>query len=97
MIFFDVASFDNENDAKEFCKIVNELGIDRTQALIQEQLTTQHDQATAQVHNKQEIYCINFSRFHDLNEGIVFHSKDAAIQCYEESKSSAIENMKAII
>ncbi|EOR3173227.1 relaxase, partial [Escherichia coli] len=92
---FDVASFDNENDAKEFCKIVNELGIDRTQALIQEQLTTQHDQATAQVHNKQEIYCINFSRFHDLNEGIVFHSKDAAIQCYEESKSSAIEEYES--
>ncbi|PHP39815.1 hypothetical protein, partial [Salmonella enterica] len=76
---FSVASFDMENDAKEFCNIVNELGIDRTQAMIQEQLTSQHDQATAQEHNTQEIYCINFSHLHDENEGVVFHSKDAAI------------------
>ncbi|EFX2455285.1 relaxase, partial [Shigella sonnei] len=45
---FDVASFDNENDAKEFCKIVNELGIDRTQALIHEQLSSQQEQAAVQ-------------------------------------------------
>ncbi|EDE1213708.1 TPA: relaxase, partial [Escherichia coli] len=45
---FSVASFDNENDAKEFCKIVNELGIDRTQALIQEQLSSQQEQAAVQ-------------------------------------------------
>ncbi|EAZ6769446.1 relaxase, partial [Salmonella enterica] len=45
---FDVASFDNENDAKEFCKIVNELGIDRTQALIHEQLSSQQEQDAVQ-------------------------------------------------
>ena len=77
---FDVASFDNENDAKEFCKIVNELGIDRTQALIQEQLTTQHDQTTAQVHNN------------DANMAVMEQAGDSSRESPEEILASISAN-----
>ncbi|HGZ0807667.1 TPA: LPD7 domain-containing protein [Escherichia coli] len=56
---------------------------------------TEQAQATAQEHNKQEIYCVNFSHLHDENEGVVFHSKDAAIDFYEGNKSSAIEKYES--
>ncbi len=49
---FDVASFDNENDAKEFRKIVNELGIDRTQALIHEQLFSTEQAAVQETYQE---------------------------------------------
>lgn len=62
--------------------------------VLKEQATEQ-TQATEQAHNKQEIYCVNFSHLHDENEGVVFHSKDAAIDFYEGNKSSAIEKYES--
>ncbi|EBI4482581.1 TPA: relaxase/mobilization nuclease domain-containing protein [Escherichia coli] len=66
----------------------------KEQATEQAQATEQ-TQATEQAHNKQEIYCVNFSHLHDENEGVVFHSKDAAIDFYEGNKSSAIEKYES--
>ncbi|EPI9327266.1 LPD7 domain-containing protein [Escherichia coli] len=81
---------------------LKEQATEQEQATVQAQATEQaqatssyQDQAIAQENNKHEIYCVHFSYVHDLNEGFVFHSKDAAINFYEESKASAIEEYES--
>ncbi|ELO5683072.1 relaxase [Salmonella enterica] len=80
---FTVAHFDNENDAKEFCNIINDLGVDKTLSLINSQSEKQY----IVTFTKDELNA-NIRGFNSVEDALEYKNKVSML--HEINKKDAI-------